>query len=36
VYHPVYPAPYLQALVLRVDHPRGAVEYPPPYADLPD
>jgi putative acetyltransferase len=34
VYSPKYPAPFLQALALRVDHPRGVVEYPPPYADL--
>jgi putative acetyltransferase len=36
VHSPRYPAPFLQALALRVGHPRGAVEYPRPYTDLPD
>jgi putative acetyltransferase len=31
---PIYPAPYLQALALRVGHPRGGVEYPVPYRDI--
>lgn len=35
VHSPHYPAPYMQALALKVGHPRGAVEYPPPYADVP-
>jgi putative acetyltransferase len=30
----LYPAPYMQALPLRVGHPRGEVEYPRPYTDL--
>ncbi len=36
VQSPRYPAPFLQALALRTGHPRGTVEYPPPYADLAD
>jgi putative acetyltransferase len=31
-----YPAPFMQALPLRLGHPRGLVEYPAPYDDLPD
>lgn len=31
---PLYPSPYMQALPLRVAHPRGEVTYPGPYRDL--
>jgi putative acetyltransferase len=31
---PLYPSPYLQALPLRVAHPRGEITYPGPYHDL--
>jgi putative acetyltransferase len=31
---PLYPSPYMQALPLRVAHPRGEVIYPRPYLDL--
>lgn len=30
----VYPAPFMQALPLRVAHPRGEIVYPRPYRDL--
>jgi putative acetyltransferase len=30
----LYPSPYMQALPLRVAHPRGEVVYPQPYRDL--
>lgn len=31
---PLYPSPYMQALPLRVAHPRGEITYPQPYRDL--
>jgi putative acetyltransferase len=31
---PLYPSPYMQALPLRVAHPRGEIVYPGPYRDL--
>jgi putative acetyltransferase len=31
---PQYPSPYMQALPLRVAHPRGEVTYPQPYRNL--
>jgi putative acetyltransferase len=31
---PLYPSPYMQALPLRVAHPRGEITYPRPYRDL--
>jgi putative acetyltransferase len=30
----LYPAPYMQALPLRVGHPRGLVEYPAAYSEV--
>jgi putative acetyltransferase len=30
----IYPAPYMQALPLRVGHPRGLVEYPKAYGEV--
>jgi putative acetyltransferase len=30
----LYPSPYMQALPLRVEHPRGEIIYPRPYLEL--